>query len=536
MRFGHTLRILVALAALLSSSILLGTTYYVSISTGADTNTGTSKTAAWAHIPGMATCTGKCASYNPAAGDTFVLMGCDVWGNSNFPIDWSWNGSSGSPITFGGEDQTWYNTTNCPSAWARPVFTGGGTPMGGSTVHNDFVYWSGGSGSYTTIDQIEFTGFDWTVDNAYGNNAYLCIACGGNSITNVSMTNLYMHGWTHPVIVGTAGAATCGTGCSDSLFLILCGSNGDPTTVIDRLVADGGDSTNGGDSGHIVKSCSNVTNSYLANAGNFILHVGSGTISGNTLYWLHGYNGTGGALGSGGESFDGTHENDIEDISPGSNYTVNIFNNVIHKGCGEASFMGNLGATTNYFNNVLYDLNDTSCTGNPIHVDARYGAWTGQITNNTIFANSGGNCIIEVGTTSTVTLTVENNHCISSVGLDDLTSPFVVTRTTNVTMTPTQATAAGYSDTQPFVGIYTSPNCDGQANCPIGAGTNAGVAGTWPSGFSTSDTGYGVTVDATHHVVTPARNPNARPPSAVWDAGAYQSPPQPASGLGAKSY
>jgi hypothetical protein len=529
----RNLRPILLVICLLVAAQAFAATHYISISTGADTNAGTTKAAPWAHLPGMATCTGSCGSYSPKGGDTFVLMGCDIWGNSNFPIVWGWDGSSGNPITFGGEDKTWYNTTNCPSGWNRPVFTGGGTPMGGSTVHNDFIYWYSGSGSYTTIDEIEFTGFNWTVDNAYGNNAYLCIACGGNSITNVSMTNLYMHGWTHPAIVGTPGAttATCGTGCDDTLFLILCGSNGDPTTVIDRLVADGGDSTNGGDSGHIVKSCSNVTNSYLANAGNFILHVGSGTISGNTLYWLHGYNGTGGGLGSGGDSFDGTHENHIEDISPVSNYTVNIFNNVIHKGCGETSFMGTLGATTNYFNNVLYDLNDTSCNGNPIHVDARYGAWTGQITNNTIFANPGGYCIVQVGTTSTVTLTVENNHCISDTGLDALTSPFVVTHISNMTMTPTQATAAGYSNTQPYVGQHTSRTCNGQANCPVGVGTNA--AGTWPNGFSTVDTAYGVTVDATHHVVTPARTPNPRPASGAWDAGAFQTPPQPPAGLSA---
>ena len=67
-----------------------------------DLNNGTSKTTAWAHLPGMASWTG---SHTPVSDDTFILRGCDVWTSADLPVLWNWSGSSGSPITIGGEDR-----------------------------------------------------------------------------------------------------------------------------------------------------------------------------------------------------------------------------------------------------------------------------------------------------------------------------------------------------------------------------------------------------------------------------------------------
>ena len=114
------------LAALfLAPAISFASTYYVSISTGSDSNTSTqaqSKSTPWAHLPGMPTATGTAAgSYSAVAGDVFILMGCDVWyntaGTSNFPLQLSNGGSSGNPVTIT-VDKTWYITTNCPSGAA----------------------------------------------------------------------------------------------------------------------------------------------------------------------------------------------------------------------------------------------------------------------------------------------------------------------------------------------------------------------------------------------------------------------------------
>ena len=111
---------LALLATFFSARSVSATTYYVATS-GSDTNNGTSKTTPWAHLPGMANATGTAGSHSAVAGDTFVLRGCDVWYNASLPLVLNHGGSSGNPVTIT-VDQTWYNTTSCPSAWNRPVF------------------------------------------------------------------------------------------------------------------------------------------------------------------------------------------------------------------------------------------------------------------------------------------------------------------------------------------------------------------------------------------------------------------------------
>ena len=108
---------------LASCCVLAQNTYYVSFSTGADTNTSTqakSKATPWKNLKYMTSATSNAASYTVVAGDTFILMGCDDWPNASFPINWAANGTSGAHITIG-VDNTWYNTTNCPSSWNRPI-------------------------------------------------------------------------------------------------------------------------------------------------------------------------------------------------------------------------------------------------------------------------------------------------------------------------------------------------------------------------------------------------------------------------------
>jgi hypothetical protein len=72
------------------SSLASATTYYVSSSTGSDSNNGTSSATAWktiAHVNGQ--------SFNP--GDSILFKRGDVWNESLAPAS---SGSSGNPITF----------------------------------------------------------------------------------------------------------------------------------------------------------------------------------------------------------------------------------------------------------------------------------------------------------------------------------------------------------------------------------------------------------------------------------------------------
>ena len=83
------LTLVLALVTFFAAKSVSAKTYYVSVS-GSDSADGTSKSTAWAHLPGMPSATGIAGSYSAVAGDTFILKGCDVWyntsGTSNFPL------------------------------------------------------------------------------------------------------------------------------------------------------------------------------------------------------------------------------------------------------------------------------------------------------------------------------------------------------------------------------------------------------------------------------------------------------------------
>lgn len=163
------------------NSQVYAATYYIDATGGADTNAGTSTGAAWAHAPGMLTCTNTCASTTPAAGDSFIFKGGETWGNSNFKLTWSWSGTSGSRIYFG-VDQTWYTG----ASWTRPIFTGGGSAMSSNNVFLRI------NGSYVTVDNIEFTGFYSVTGQGFGNNTFI----NPGSSDGVIIEHCYFHGVT----------------------------------------------------------------------------------------------------------------------------------------------------------------------------------------------------------------------------------------------------------------------------------------------------------------------------------------------------
>jgi|HubBroStandDraft_6_1064221.scaffolds.fasta_scaffold01576_7 hypothetical protein len=87
-RFRNLLRMAVLFAA--ACAPVFGTTYYVSSSSGSDSNSGTSTTAAWetiAHVNGQ--------TFLP--GDSILFKRGDVWNES---LSTASSGSSGNPITF----------------------------------------------------------------------------------------------------------------------------------------------------------------------------------------------------------------------------------------------------------------------------------------------------------------------------------------------------------------------------------------------------------------------------------------------------
>lgn len=479
-RLGHGWRVfsLVAACILALSVAASATTYYIDYAAGSDSANGTSTTAPWKHMPGMQGCTANCAKTAPKAGDKIILKGGVTWPNAVFPIIWTWSGSSGSPIYIG-VDQTWYTG----GSWTRPIFTAGGSPISGTL--NLFVHES--SGSYVTWDNIEMTGLNWTSNGSYGAIGHINFG----SSTYITMSNLYFHGWTHS------------GGLSQDNCLLIVGNTNSPYsigTLLTHSVIDGSDTTNGGDSCSATYALASATYNVVRNIPDVFIMVGSNN---EVAYNL---------IDNVTTSYAGNHEDAIYPISDDGPWYIH--DNVIHDGIGQTIWIGpgdnNHNPTYYVWNNLLYNQTGT----NGMAMDGRYGTFTAYFYNNTVTQTSSGNCFLQTASTYVVTVTLENNHCITTTSLDSISSPWVVTRTTNLLQTPTAATAQGYTSSETYA---YSPISGGST---IGSGTDA--TSVWPSGYSTSDISYACTQSAANQVVCPART--TVPRSTRWDVGAYLHP------------
>lgn len=498
-REGAAMRNLLILILLLMAAVpSRASTYYISKSSGADSNSGTAKGAAWAHLPGMASWTG---SHTPAAGDTFILMGCDTWVNSDLPILWNWSGSAGSPITIGGEDQTWYNTAACPSAWNRPVFDAQKEAIAGQNVI--FIAAYSGNTSYVTLDSVEMKGLYCAGACTFGQVDYIN---SYNTTTNWILSNLYLHGWN----VVTDGECVIVNFFSGSLF----------TTGI----IDGSDATGASPAGAtcyaFYASLPNITNSVIHDLANGIVGYETPTghpvtISGNLIYNIK-------------ESNAGSHPNAIYTMPPGTYY---VHDNIVHDCAGESYYFGyGKGGETDYvWNNIWYNI-----LGNPPEGGGSTPGASFYAYNNTVVPPSGGSCFqptLQDGYTYS-TVVIENTHCISTgVVSPSLWGSLTPTLTTNLLMSPTTAATDGYTSSRAYV---YSPTSSGSPT--VGAGTNLTSECSGSLASLCSDTAYAVFYNSIAQSVTvPARTSNGRPSSGNWGVGAYQygdpSPPASATNL-----
>jgi hypothetical protein len=491
----HTLTIMLLCALPLHAA----NTYYISSSTGSDSFSSAqaqSKTTPWAHLPGMASCTSNCGSYTPTAGDTFILMGCDVWVNADLPVLWNWSGSSGSIITIGGEDKTWYNTANCPSAWNRPVFDGQKSALSTEVF---FRAASGGNTAYGKLDNIEMRGL------------YCTGACGGtqnyvgcyNNCTNWTFSNLYLHGWN--IVL-------------DGNCILFQAAPTDTGTIFTQNIIDGSDATGASPAG---ATCSamyptlvpTVSNNVIHDLANGIVgHADSGgvsTVSGNLIYNVA-------------ESNNGAHPNAIEFVGAATYY---VYNNVVHDNVGESLSTGNSGEIDYIWNNVIYNI-----LGNPPDIDVRSGSLTGSWWNNSIVSQSGGTCFIQTGAGS-ASETIENTHCITTSGLG--VSGGNYTLNNNTIMDYTTATSQGYTSSETYAYSPTAGT-----NSTVGAGKQiCGVEESCTGNFAAlaDDTTYGCSYNSSAETIScPARTVNARkttPDSGAYEYGDPPPPPNPPTDL-----
>lgn len=519
--------------------------FYIDYVGGADANNGTAKGTPWKRHPFMVGFTG---TYSHAAADCFYFKGGVTWPNAVFPliVTGSGNGTNGD---YYGYDSTWdtsatvtgtVNTSGTTvtltsgygflAAWAgstitinsvsytiasvqgvatltltgsagtqtgvtysftgttRPVFDAGGAVITGSGTANNFVRYSG-AGSYTTWDSIEMKGFTWNTVTTPSQTSYMCFGCA-SSVTNVTIENMYFHGWTHTV-VGTNG---------DTMRLMLGDSNAPYLggSVITNNLMDNWDGNN--DSGQGVYNMSGTMNGNVArNITNAFVTIGTlGNIYNNDISTL--------------QSFDvNNHENAIEILRNASNTagTWYVHDNNIHDMThGESILTGWVNETVYVWNNLIWNI----VSGNAPQLDSRWGKPTLMAYwNNLIVPQAGHNCfqqVQNVGTDSLGTVYIQNNHCITTANLYSIPLADSLTATPNTTQTPTTATSQGYTASQtPYV-YFPTPG-----GSTIAAGTNLTSSATGTVASMTSDTTYAGT-----------RTPNARPGgSTAWDTGPYMS-------------
>lgn len=487
--------------------------YYIAAN-GSDSNDGASEASPWAHVPGMATCTGNCASLTPAAGTGFIIRGGDTWNNTNFRMWSHWSGTATNPIYIG-VDQSWYSG----SSWARPIFSAGLTTYSnwGNTTSVYLVQ----TGAYSILDNIEFTGLYETSSVTAG--AYICAGGGGNG-SYAMVENTYLHGWGHD--------STFVTGNSGIQGMTWCGSN-KIGGVARYNVVDGSDTDQ-----YQVQGALGHGGTPPTAYGNVMRYVET-AMSGTGDNWhdnLFEYLASCGGGGCG-------HQDQLYHMcGTGYTTTILIYNNVIRHttwpssgGAVKLWLSGNCaspGQTGYVFNNILYD----NYPGNMVDTGGHnsnisYGTW--YFFNNTIDCGTDsvmGACGVGMNTGATLNMYLSNNHWIQNTTASPLSCTNdpggTCSHTNDLMQTLAQANAQGYTDTSAYAFQPTSASgstvtaaasaASVQSPCSTISAVYAGAGAACQS-----DTSYACTYSTTNNMVLcPARQTIAR--GTQPNIGAYQ--------------
>ena len=512
----------VQLALVVAFSLLLlcglnafaANTYYIDCAGGSDSNNGTSSGTPWLHHPYMVGWTG---SYSHAAGDQFYFKGGVTCPYTYFPLTVGAGGSSSAGYDYYGPDpsQTWH----IGASWARPIWN-----LSGYTLSNGNQVFLVNGQDYVWADNFDVQGMASNDDNVTQHNTVFQVGYNG---LHTKITNNYFHAWN--VTSSTV----------DDIAFIYGNDSGDQSNVIiDSNYCNGADATPpstsaGAGSTECIRYVAGgtITNNVMLNESNGI--VFGGTPAGTSLVF------TGNDCSKIWLSYwSSNHENCFEWQGGGTNNII-ASNKVHDSQYGEAFFteVGSSTSTDWIFNNICWNTTVTC-----YEFDAEFGSnpgYTAYLINNTFFGGSGycaetSNRGVTIGTISVI-----NNHCITTSGTDASSWCFSVggqcdnvtnfTKTTNVAMTTSAATSQGYTSSEAFA---YSPVL--ASNSTVGAGTNETSLVAGSATALAADTTYGCSVNAGNQLVCPARNTNARPGSGAWDAGAYQFvaiAPPPALGM-----
>lgn len=507
--------------------------YYISKSSGSDSNNGTSESTPWQHLPGMPDTTGVANSTFPygtvgsAAGVGFILKGGDTWTAADLGVAWTWYGTPTNPFYIG-VDPGWPS-----SGWTRPKWTCGGTgsscssqPIGVNAYWDDFCNGSYPNNciSYGIVDDLEVTGLYTSTTNYQLDYFY---SQGSDDI----FERIYAHGWSHAAWNGSGPYDT-----SEVFSPTTSTGNGGLNNHFLFNVVDGSDTSK------------DMMGAYGAGA------IGAQEIAYGVISQVT--NGVEGTFNSVHDTYfnalpncfvpSGCHQNMIQQAGPvGSVTNTTIYNNVFTgKASGGSVTIWTMEAAVDssavnayVFNNVAFN----NAPGNDIDIcSAGTNCGTHYYFNNTFecgMDSSLDECS-EPGTAGgggpTTVVYWVNNHIISGAanGFSLMPTSTNVTAhvNNNVTQTVAQASSQGYLSTSSY-SFQPAGGCTSGTCSTLQAGTNVQAYCSAIGGFDTvagaacrNGTGYAGTYNTSNHTVTiPALALVSRPATAAPDAGAYQS-------------
>ncbi len=392
---------------------VLAATYYIDFSSGSDTSTGTSKTAAWRLAPGMPGCSGSCAGHTPVPGDQFIFKGGVTWDNTALPLTLASNGSAGNVIYYG-VDQTWFTGTS----WTRPIFDGGYVDANAIVV---------GSHSYITIDNLELKRVTSASNFGYG-------LISGTSPSFLNITDCYLHGWNTSSSTDDAHGGVIFTAYNAN---------------VDTIVIDNCEIENSENQAHwngvMFRFVGTIRNSRLhdnSSAVLFALNFDHNTIY-NICYPQSGFDGN--------YHWNGVYL-DAETLGKTVGYIRNSIFHDISSGAN-MSYLNGRHATLYNYNNVYYGQISAqrAVEIEPYDYGDNQTSGTYYIYNNTAFIPASTPFVHIVnrnGVPQPASIVIRNNHVIgTSVSTDDSGPAASYTRSNNLVQTPTAATAQGYTQT-----------------------------------------------------------------------------------------
>jgi hypothetical protein len=446
--------------------------FYISYTSGSDSNAGTSTASPWKLAPGMQ---GFGGHYTPQTGDQFVFEGGDTWPSSVFPLTPTAGGSSSAYGYYGAGNHSWF----IGSSWTRPTFD-----AQSDTKLQNFVDLSTHSLNDVRIDGIHFTNWAWSGDPGWSGSVQINIA----NTDHDQITNSLFDNWTHQ------------GSCCDNMKVIL-GQNATNFLIQNDQV--------------------DMTSNAATYDSGWMEYEGGGTFDHDTCFDMEQcINPTGDNVVSNNlvynvgvrDEYDGTTHTNAINVMGGND---SIFNNVVHD-IGQGTMVVNwqAGGNTYVYNNVVWNPCGPDFCRSALQPDCTWGDCAGSHTyiyNNTIEAATSKQtvqCIrwtarsgdgLGGGDTYTAA-TIVNNHCIGSALnlLDPGVSITSNTESNNLVESYATATAQGYTVANQFQSAAaTSPT--------VGAGANLTSACT--GALTALCTGL---------------NGTARPGSGAWDEGAWQ--------------